>query len=166
MAASARMEMSLQGKISKALGVAALGVGLMGTPMPSVADGAVSSSTVYRARNSYGARIVDLGEAASKGDFAAFTEKKAVNAFDLFISASNAKKGIADKARKQAELGIQAKIYQAVKDKSSSGLKAAYDEFIKVADLTSDYKKGELGQTDSSGFSPTWGTSKQYIYQR
>ncbi|KAJ1421178.1 hypothetical protein B484DRAFT_452841 [Ochromonadaceae sp. CCMP2298] len=158
----------IQLKISKALGVAAMGIALAGPmmPMPALADGAVSPSTVFRARNSYGARIVALAPAAASGDFAAFTEKKILNGFDLFISASNAQKSTMAKERKVAEKAIQAKIYDAVKNKDASKLKTAYDEFIKVADLTSNYKKGDVGQTDSSGFSPTWGTDRQYIYQR
>lgn len=159
---------NIQAKFGKAMGIAAMGIALAGPVAPSIvnADGAVSPSTVFRARNSYGARIKDLAGAAAKGDFAAFEDKRTLNGFDLFISGSNAQKSAITKERKSAELAIQAKIYDAVKAKDAGKLKSSYDEFIKVADLTSSYKPGEVGQTDSSGYSPTWGTERQYIYQR
>lgn len=136
------MEMSaesLQAKISRALGVAAMGVALAGPvlgPIPSAnADGAVSSSTVYRTRLNYGTKILNLTPAVQNSDFAAFEDKKILNAFDLFISGSTAKKGIADKERRIAEKAIQANIYAAVKSKDSSKLKSSFTEFIKIADL-------------------------------
>lgn len=137
-----QMEMSaesLQAKISRALGVAAMGVALAGPvlgPIPSAnADGAVSSSTVYRTRLNYGTKILNLTPAVQNSDFAAFEDKKILNAFDLFISGSTAKKGIADKERRIAEKAIQANIYAAVKSKDSSKLKSSFTEFIKIADL-------------------------------
>jgi hypothetical protein len=134
--------------------------------MPVNADGAVSASTVYRARNNQGAKISALESAASSGNFAAFEEKKIQNAFDLFISGSNALNSATAKANKKAELKIKADIYAAVASKNAGALKSAYSEFIKVADLKPDYKPNELGQSDSSGYSPTWGTEREYIYQR
>jgi hypothetical protein len=56
-------------KLSKAVGIASLTVGLS---MPVLADGASSQSSVYRARIGYGNRILGLGEAASSGKFEAF----------------------------------------------------------------------------------------------
>lgn len=162
---NARVSMDMQGKVSRAVGAAALGLALMG-PMPVLADGAVSDGTVFRARNSYGRKIVELGSAAAKGDFAAFENKKAINAFDLFISGANKKNGIKDKENKKAELALEAEIYTAVKSKNAGALKTAYDKFIDVADLKREFKPSEAGQTDSSGYSPTWGTSSQYIYVR
>ena len=150
---------SMQSQISKAFGIAAMGIALAG-PMPAMADGAASKSTVYRARNSYGQRVLGLGEAAAKGDFDAFLEKRAVNGFDLFISGSNRMNGVKDKAAKKAELELEKAIYEAVKAKDKAGLKKNYDEFIKVADLKPQFKPGELGQTDTSGYSPTWGTDR------
>lgn len=143
--------------IRKVLGASIIGLGLS---MPVLADGAVSASTIFRARNSYGARIVQLQKAADTGNFAAFEDKKAINGFDLFISSSNSQKSAIAKERKAAELKLEADIYTAVKAKDASKLKNAYNEFIKVADLKSDYKNDELGQTDSSGYSPTWGTDR------
>ena len=137
-----QMEMSaesLQAKISRAFGVAAMGIALAGPvlgPIQSAnADGAVSSSTVYRTRLNYGTKILNLTPAVQNGDFAAFEEKKILNAFDLFISGSTAKKGIADKERRVAEKAIQANIYAAVKAKDASKLKSSFTEFIKIADL-------------------------------
>mmetsp|Transcript_16492 Transcript_16492/g.14865 ORF Transcript_16492/g.14865 Transcript_16492/m.14865 type:complete len:106 (+) Transcript_16492:53-370(+) len=64
--------------LSRFLGVAAIGAALAGpmTPIPVLADGAVSRSTVYKARLGYGSKILDLAKAADKGDFAAFADKK------------------------------------------------------------------------------------------
>lgn len=69
----AQIDMSLesfQAKISKAVGIAALGVALAGpvvNPMPAVADGAVSSSTVYRTRLNYGTKLLNLTPAVQSG---------------------------------------------------------------------------------------------------
>lgn len=167
--ARSQMTMSaedLKSKFSKALGVAAMGIALAG-PMPALADGAASASTVFRAKNYYGARILGLESAAEKGDFAAFEDKRIKNGFDLFVSGSNRLNSQIAKERKAAETVLEGKIYAAVKAKDAAGLKSAYGDFIKVSELkASGYKPNELGQTDSSGYSPTWGTSKQYIYQR
>ena len=70
------------------------------------------------------------------------------------------------KARAATENKLEADILGAAKAKDAGKLRSAYDEFIKVADLKPVFQPGELGQTDSSGYSPTWGTSRQYIYQR
>lgn len=154
--------------LRKAFGVAAMGFALAGPamPQPAVADGAISKSTVYRGRNKYGPKILSLQDAVNKGDFAAFEDKKVVNAFDLFISSSNALPSKISKDTKKTEIAIQTSIYEAVKAKDSAKLKSSFSDFVKLADLVSDYKPGELGQTDSSGNSPTWGTPGQYIYQR
>lgn len=168
LANGARMTMkaeNLQAKIGKALGIAAMGLSLAG-PLPAMADGAASKSTVYRARNSYGQRILGLENDAKSGNFDAFLDKKAVNGFDLFISGSNRMNGVKDKALKKVELDLEKQIYEAVKAKDKGALAKTYSDFVKAADLKSDYKPGELGQTDTSGYSPTWGTSRQYIYQR
>lgn len=163
-----QMKMGFGNQLSKAIGVATVGFTLAGPmmPLPVVADGAVSRSTVYRARNNYGAKIFDLGAAVEKGDFSAFEDKKISNAFDLFISGSNALNAKIDKERKAEELKIYADIKAAVSNKDAAKLKASFNNFVKVADLKSEFKPTERGQTDSSGYSPTWGTARQYIYQR
>lgn len=90
----------------KGLGIAAMGIALAGpVSLPAFADGAVSISTVYRARNNYGAKIFALSDAAASGNFAAFEDKKTKNAFELFMSSANALNSITDKANKKAELG-------------------------------------------------------------
>jgi hypothetical protein len=81
--------MTMSNNIQKTLGVAAMGFLLSAPVMPAMADGAASISNVYRARNNYGQKILGMEDAASRGDVEAFKEKKIVNAFDLFISASN-----------------------------------------------------------------------------
>lgn len=161
-----RLKMSF-GTFTKVAGIAAAGFLLTGPiQQNAVADGAVSKSTVFRARLNYGSKILDLASAADKADFAAFEDKKSQNAFDLFISGANALNGKIDKEHKASEKAILANIKSAVSSKDASKLRSSYSEFIKVADLKSDYKPGELGQTDSSGYSPTYGTARQYIYQR
>jgi len=155
----------IQAKIGKALGVAAMGFALAGPVQNVNADGAVSVSTVYRARSTYGARIVEAEAAVQKGDFAALSSKKLANGFDLFISGGNFP-SVAGKATAKKEKELANQFFAAVKAKDSGKVRSAYSEFMKIADLKSDYKPGELGQTDSSGYSPTWGTSRQYIYQR
>lgn len=155
--------------IGKAISFAVIGAGLTGPilrPLVANADGAVSASTVFRARNFYGNKIKDLSDDASKGNFAAFENKKTLNAFDLFISESNAQRSAIAKERKKAELALQAKIYDAVKNKDRAQLAANYNQFIKVADLTSEFKLTDAGQTDSSGYSPTYGTPRQQLYVR
>jgi hypothetical protein len=131
----AEISMNMQSKISKALGVAAMGVALAGPIEFANADGAVSKSTVYRSRVKYGARIVDFGAAVEKGDFSALDSSKTVNAFDLFISGSNALGSTADKERASKEKAIEATILSAIKAKDAGKLKSAYAEFVKVADL-------------------------------
>jgi hypothetical protein len=170
---TARVEMALEdipSKMSKAFGAALIATALAGPitaiPQNSFADGAVSKSTVYRARNNYGARISSLEKAANEGDFSKFEDKKIRNAFDLFISQANSLNSVKDKENKKTELGIQKELYAAVEKRDASKLKSSFAEFMKVADLKSSFKPGELGQTDSSGYSPTWGTERQYIYQR
>jgi len=133
---------NIQTKITKALVAASMGVALLTPLTPAVADGAVSVSTVYRARNLYGSRILELEQAAAKGDFAAFSNSKAVNGFDLFISRSNALGGKAAKQLASAEKKLEGDIYAAVKAKDAAKLKSSFDEFVKVADLKSDYKPG------------------------
>ena len=180
-------QMSLANKLSKAVGAAALSFAVAG-PMVVNADGATSISSVYRARIGYGNRILALEEAAKAGNFEAFdskqpvlflpilyctwliffkpVDKKAVAIFDLFIAGTNSRPGEVSKERKATESRIESELFAAVKAKDAGKLRAAFEEFKKVADLNSEFKEGELGQTDSSGYSPTWGTSKQYIYQR
>merc|ERR1719231_2052813 len=100
----------MQSQISKAFGIAAMGIALAG-PMPAMAGGA-----------------------AAKGDFDAFLEKRAVNGFDLFISGSNRMNGVKDKAAKKAELELEKAIYEAVKAKDKAGLKKAIYEAVKAKD--------------------------------
>ena len=134
--------------------------------MPAAhADGAVSKSSVYRARVNYGTKIMSLEKAVANGDFGAF-DKKAEAWFTLFISGVNGLPSETSKAAKAEQSGIKADIFSAVNAKDSGKLKSSFAKFIKSADLKPDFKPGELGQTDSSGYSPTWGTDRQYIYQR
>lgn len=163
---STSIEMGMK-DVQKALGVAALGFATFAGPvtMPAMADGAVSPSSVYRARVNYGSKIMGLEKSVANSDFGAF-DKKANAWFDLFISGTNSLPGEAMKKAKKEETTIKADIFAAVASKDASKLKSSYASFIKVASLKPDFKPGELGQSDSSGYSPTWGTDREYIYIR
>ena len=102
------------------------------------------------------------------GNFAVLGEKSVSNWFDLFISGANRGTNIAVKELKAKETELASTFKAAVAAGDASKAKSAYSEFIKVADLQPEYKNGELGQSDSAGagFSPTWGTDRQYIYIR
>lgn len=151
---------ALHNKIAKALGVGAMAFALAGPSVPVLADGAYSASSVFRTRNLYGQRILNLEKDVNSGNFAALSDTD--TSFTLFIAGTTKR----DKELKKTEEGLAASFSAAVKAKDAAKAKAAWSEFIKVADLKSEYKPDERGQTDSSGYSPTWGTSKQYIYQR
>lgn len=111
--------------LTKALGIAAIGLSLSGV---AHADGAYSASTKYRARIGYGSKIYALKDA----DVAAF-DKKAAGEFDLFISQSNSPVSIKDKAIKATELKLKNDIFAAAAAKDSGKLKASLAEFIKVS---------------------------------
>ena len=95
-------------------------------------------------------------------------EKSVSNAFDLFISGANRGSNPKVKETKKKETQLAADFKAAVAAGDSAKAKSAYSEFVKIADLKPEYKPDELGQTDSAGngFSPTWGTEKQFIYIR
>jgi hypothetical protein len=136
-------------------------------PKPAVADGAVSQSSVFRARTACGFKIVDLQKSAQNQRWEMF-DKKAQTYFDLFIKGANALKKSSPLGQEiiAKETALKKDIFDAVDERNAKKLQAALAEFIKVADLKSEYKPGELGQTDSSGYAPVWGTDRQYIYQR
>lgn len=135
-------------------------------PQPAQADGASSISTVYRARNSYGRKIFNLKSDVDSFNTAVLGEKSVSNAFDLFISGTNRGNNPKVKETRNKETELAAAFKAAVAGGDAAKAKSAYAEFIKVADLKPEYKNNELGQTDTSGYSPTWGTERQYIYQR
>lgn len=154
-------------KFTKAFGIIGMGASILGSsavlsPSPAFADGASSISTVYRGRNYYGPKILKLEEAVNKGDFSAFEDKKVASTFKLFISETTSRNTLRDQEVRGAENRLQDTIFEAAKTKDASKLKTAYAEFIKVADLKSDYKLSEKGASDSSGFAPTYGTERGY----
>jgi hypothetical protein len=109
-------------------------------------------------------KIFNLKDAVAKGDFSAF-DKKASNAFDLFISQSNFP-SIKGKALAKEESAIKSDIFAAVSSKDSAKLKSSYEKFLKTASLVPNYRPDEAGQSDSSGYSPTFGTDREFIYIR
>ena len=102
------------------------------------------------------------------GNFAVLSDKSVSNWFDLFISGANRGNNPAVKEVRAKETELASAFKAAVAAGDASKAKSAYSDFIKLADLQPEYKPNELGQSDSAGagFSPTWGTERQYIYQR
>ena len=117
---------------------------------------------------SYGRKIYNLKKDVESGNFAVLGDKSVNNAFDLFISGANRGNNPTVKETRAKETELASAFKAAVAAGDASKAKSAFSDFIKVADLQPEYKAGELGQTDSAGngYSPTWGTEKQYIYQR
>lgn len=103
-----------------------------GLPGLATADGAVSASTVGRARGIYGGRIASLKDAVAKGDFAAVADEK--NAFILFNS--GAYPGSKSKEAKAAAIDGTNKIFAAVKSSDKAALKSAYDAYVKANEIS------------------------------
>lgn len=158
---------SFSKQFTKAFGIIGMGASILGTsavmtPQPALADGASSISTVYRARMFYGPKILKLEDAATRGDFSSFDDRKVASTFKLFISETTSRNTLKDQEVRSAETRLQNDIFDAVKAKDANKLKNAFSEFVNVASLKSDYKPTEKGASDSSGFSATYGTERGY----
>jgi hypothetical protein len=136
-------------------------VAAFAVPAIANADGAVSKSTVFRARGVYGNRIASLKGAVDAGDFAAIVAEK--NAFVLFNS--GAYPSIKERASKSAAIEATNKIFAAVKSQDKSALKSAYDAYVKQNDVVG-YTDSKGGQTYSSDADYRVRTPQAYIYQR
>jgi len=110
-----------RGALAQIAGIAAAAV-----PFAANADGAVSSATIGRARGIYGNRIAALESAVASGDFGAVVAEK--NAFILFNSGAYPKN---KSAKADAISGTNA-IFAAVRAQDKSGLKSAYDSYMKT----------------------------------
>lgn len=123
-----------------------------GVPSIASADGAVSQATKTKAKFVYGSRIAALKSAVESGDFQKIVDEK--NAFILFNSGvyPTAK----DKADKKAAIEDVNKIFAAVRKGDKSGVKSAYDAYVKKNDIK-DYAalNAKGGQSYSSDFGYT-----------
>ena len=127
--------------------IATAGAVLAGIPAIASADGAVSGSTVGRARGLYGSRIAALQGAVDAGDFAAIAAEK--NAFILFNSGAYA----ANKGKKKAAIAGTNKIFAAIRSGDKAAVKSAYDEYTDANGIK-DLLSAETvdGQTYSGDF--------------
>jgi len=128
------------------------------------ADGAVSLATMSRSRGIYGTRVADLAGAVEKGDFEAVLAEK--NAFVLFNNANNLPKL---KEAKKVNAKKQEAIFAAAKAGDKAGLKAAYADYIKTAELPNPVYKGKdlaYSQGYSSDYDWRARTDRGTIYVR
>ncbi len=117
----------------------------------ALADGAVSTATIQRARGIYGQRIAALESAVASGDFGAVAAEK--NAFILFNSG-----GIKDKAKKATAVADTNAIFAAIRAKDAGALKSAYATYKAdndIAALVVDLSSGQGYFTDSDWKSRT-----------
>eukprot|EP00574_Skeletonema_japonicum_P012504 CAMPEP_0201727748 /NCGR_PEP_ID=MMETSP0593-20130828/13440_1 /ASSEMBLY_ACC=CAM_ASM_000672 /TAXON_ID=267983 /ORGANISM="Skeletonema japonicum, Strain CCMP2506" /LENGTH=179 /DNA_ID=CAMNT_0048219655 /DNA_START=36 /DNA_END=575 /DNA_ORIENTATION=- len=124
---------------------------LAGLPQLALADGAVSTATIQRARGIYGQRIAALDSAVASGDFGAVAAEK--NAFILFNSG-----GITDKAKKAKAVADTNAIFAAIRAKDAGALKSAYATYKAdndIAALVVDLSSGQGYFTDSDWKSRT-----------
>uniref|UniRef100_A0A7S2S7V4 Photosystem II Psb31 protein domain-containing protein n=1 Tax=Rhizochromulina marina TaxID=1034831 RepID=A0A7S2S7V4_9STRA len=117
-------------------GAGALGVVFSGASA-AFADGAVSLATVARARGLYGGRIAALSDSVNKGDLEAVEAEK--NAFILFNSGVYARNGPVDRKNKKVAVAATNSLFDAVSKGDKAGVKSAYAEFMKVADIQPGY---------------------------
>lgn len=145
--------------------MAAAGVGAVVVAAPGIAsaDGAVSKSTIQRARYKFGSRIFSLKDAVDKGDFVAVAAEK--NAFVLFNS--GAFPGSKNKPKKNEAIAGTNTIFAAIRSKDKAALKTAYASYLKTVDM-SDYSAvdSSQGQGYSADFDYRVKTNQAAIYQR
>mmetsp|Transcript_35795 Transcript_35795/g.72957 ORF Transcript_35795/g.72957 Transcript_35795/m.72957 type:complete len:190 (-) Transcript_35795:174-743(-) len=160
MSAETDSRRAMLGKTAGALGLAFSGASA------AVADGSVSKTTVARARGKYGFRILALQDAVAKGDLASIAEEE--NAFKLFVSGAYTQKGAAVVKSKAAAGAAEGALFKAVAAGDKAGAKAAYAEFLKVADIQAAYEDTEKGNTQGYSTEYDWKfkTSKGTIYVR
>jgi len=157
MAAEGRREM-----LAKTAGA----FGLIAGAGSAVADGAVSAATVARARGIYGGRILALEDAVAKGNLAAVADEK--NAFTLFVSGVYAAKGEKIAATKAKAKAASDTLFAAVEKGDTSGAKAAYKDFLSVADIAKPYTGKDLAYSQGYSTEYDWKykTPKGTIYVR
>jgi len=114
------------------IGVVAAAAGLAGLPSLASADGAVSGSTITKARVVYGSRIAALASAVDAGDFKAIAAEK--NAFILFNS--GAYPTSKDKSKKAAAIEGVNKIFSAIRAGDKAAVKTAYSAYVAANGIT------------------------------
>ena len=146
-----------------AMGGIAAAAGIAAMPGMALADGAISTASVQRAKYTYGVRIGALKDAVAKGDFAAVAAEK--NAFILYNS--GAFPGSKNKGKKSEAIAATNKIFQAIRDKDKAALKTAYTGYLKTVDM-SDYAaiSADQGQGYSADYDYRVRTNQASIWVR
>jgi len=129
-----------------AMGGIAAAAGAAAMPGMALADGAVSKSTIQRAKFVYGSRITNLKQDVANGDFAAVAREK--NAFVLYNS--GAFPGSKNKGLKSDAIAATNKIFQSIRDKDKAALKTAYANYLSTVSM-SDY--AAISAEDGQGYS-------------
>lgn len=147
-----------------AFGAIAGAAAVVAAPQFAMADGAVSASTITKARQVYGGRIAALKNDVDAGNFDAVAEEK--NAFILFNS--GAYPTAKDKAAKAEAVAGTNAIFKAIKAGDKAGLKDAYKTYMAANEIKSFpvVKDNSNGQGYSSDFDYRRGTSAGVIYVR
>lgn len=137
--------------------------GIVAMPAMASADGAVSKSTIQRAKFKFGSRIVDLKDPVAAGDFAAVAAEK--NAFILYNS--GAYPGSKNKELKNKAIEATNGVFSAIRAKDKGALKIAYANYIKVTNM-SDYAAvtADQGQGYSNDYDYRVGTKQASIWVR
>jgi len=160
------LHMSVSDRRSALVQVGVVVAGFAGLPSLASADGAVSASTISRARGVYGNRIADLKKAVNAGDFNAVASEK--SAFVLFNS--GAYPFAKSKPLKKAAIEQTNAIFRAVKSGDKAGLKTAYDTYIAANDINGYPDVALDGKTKGQGFSGDFdfkrATKAGVVYQR
>jgi len=142
---------------------AAAAASVVAMPGMASADGAVSKSTIQRAKFKFGSRIAALQGAVSKGDFAAVAAEK--NAFILYNS--GAYPGAKNKELKAKAIVATNSLFAAIRSKDAAALKSAYADYLKTTNM-SDYNAigAEEGQGYSSDYDYRVRTNQASIWVR
>lgn len=148
------------GQAAGALGLVFSGAGA------AVADGAVSQTTVARARGIYGGRILALEDAVKAGKLDAVLAEK--NAFALFNSGAYKLPGAKNKETKAKAVAATDALLAACAAGDKAKAAAAYKEFLSVADISAGYEGKTKAYTQGYSTEYDWKfkTDKGTIYVR
>ncbi|KAG5190811.1 extrinsic protein in photosystem II [Tribonema minus] len=130
-------------------------------PQLAFADGAVSESTVQRAKGIYGDKVLNLAGAVKAGNFEAV--KAESGAISLLTSGGFARASKADKAAAKAAKDA---IFAAVESKDAAKLQSAYADLVKLAKIPASTAGGGDTQGYSSDYDWKARTAKGTIYVR
>jgi len=136
---------------------------IVAAPSIASADGAVSSSSMIKAKVIYGGRVFALKEAVAAGDFGAVAKEK--NAFILYNSGAYPR--VKDKSKKAESIENTNAIFAAIRSKDKGALKNAYEKYIADNKITGlPDVDGDSGQGYGSEFGYTRLTKAGAIYVR